>query len=1141
MDDDDDDVPTCPLCLEELDATDRAVKACQCGYQVCLWCLHHIREQLSARCPACRTPYEEQNFKFAEVNPEQAAKEAKERATAKKERERKEKLKEIERERARAVAVSQQKAKSNLKHARILQKNLVYVIGLSLTLAREEVIRRADMFGKFGRMVRILVNRAHPFNADAPGGPSISAYVQYYRDSDASAAVRSMNNAVFDGREIRCAIATTKYCDVFVRSGAASDQNALFHCGNQHCMYYHSISPPEAVLSREEVLARQLGPPPPAHLFLPESRRPHPIPSHFHRTGPPQPLPMTSAPNTSVSAAVSAVPASRSLSTRAPATASSMAMSSVTFNANNQVTNTNVSSNPNAPSSVAIPTDASAGLASIALGQQQIASSARARALAGPGSGRRTGVQPQASSPSPSPQRTPPSSPGRRRSVPRLNRSPGMPDPAASSSMASGTGALSGSGMGSATASAAPFFSPPFSSAQLPSTAGWGSGHSGSSSRSPPRRSPSTSLDDPSRSRSRVQLRRLRDNAPPGFEGAIVPNAPSAPSRPPGFDNPPSNQSISRLQVGSEVKPTAPPVTAVSAPPGFGPGPVASRDSGAEDSGRNDVAAAWSQEASSDEVFSTNDRRSKRPVGQPSQRSGVIAQGDIDSRAELAQVLAKIGGDLGVSSEFQYVKTGPLPLGETAEHAGRQIGGTGESRTPRPQLGSLFGNQSFHGSPQSPIHGSAVSVPFARASAPSVRPKVGATPRRNNSRFDFARMDVPERSGRALDESVQTPQLVATTSLEVNTSSRTGNELDTSIDANGVRSEGRPMSERARIVTQHHSTVTSVPQVARQSRSRFDFADHASSPPKFQHFNQTVLHQTRHSDAVVKGDPVGDAFGETFASLSTAEKLASIFNSAQWSAERLPPMPAYDAQVDQVTIQRPNSAAVTQTNGRASNTPSNALNTSSPDEDRSRASVPRDHPIQFAPPGFREATPGIAPETTAVDNTLTTAGVATNVASGGATIETSEGMSSMHFDESVSSGTESLEEDRKRSRAQRKRDKKARQLREAAERKAMEALSLRSMPAQNVDVPANVKDQRVLAPTGGLREIRNPSPGQILSQPKEPSKQLKPTRLADDPSTFMSVSELEREVEAAKAREAQLQDRLQELQRRIRSYDNVRT
>lgn len=32
--DEEDECPTCPLCLEELDATDRAVKACQCGYQV---------------------------------------------------------------------------------------------------------------------------------------------------------------------------------------------------------------------------------------------------------------------------------------------------------------------------------------------------------------------------------------------------------------------------------------------------------------------------------------------------------------------------------------------------------------------------------------------------------------------------------------------------------------------------------------------------------------------------------------------------------------------------------------------------------------------------------------------------------------------------------------------------------------------------------------------------------------------------------------------------------------------------------------------------------------------------------------------------------------------------------------------------
>lgn len=39
-------------------------------------------------------------------------------------------------------------------------------------------------------------------------------------------------------------------------------------CGNEDCPYLHELAPyPEDVLTREEVLGRQLGPPPPAHLF----------------------------------------------------------------------------------------------------------------------------------------------------------------------------------------------------------------------------------------------------------------------------------------------------------------------------------------------------------------------------------------------------------------------------------------------------------------------------------------------------------------------------------------------------------------------------------------------------------------------------------------------------------------------------------------------------------------------------------------------------------------------------------------------------------------------------------------------------------------------------------------------------------
>ena len=53
----------CPLCVEELDVTDRSFNPCQCGYQVCLWCWHSINEELNGLCPACRQPYEQDRAK----------------------------------------------------------------------------------------------------------------------------------------------------------------------------------------------------------------------------------------------------------------------------------------------------------------------------------------------------------------------------------------------------------------------------------------------------------------------------------------------------------------------------------------------------------------------------------------------------------------------------------------------------------------------------------------------------------------------------------------------------------------------------------------------------------------------------------------------------------------------------------------------------------------------------------------------------------------------------------------------------------------------------------------------------------------------------------------------------------------------
>lgn len=1225
MAEEEEEVPQCPLCLEELDATDRAVEACQCGYQICLWCLHHIREQLNSRCPACRTPYQEQNFKYAQVNPEEAAKEAKERATAKKERERREKMKEIEKERARAAAVSLQKAKSNLKHARILQKNLVYIIGLSLTLAREEVIRRADMFGKFGRMLRILVNRCHPFNADAPGGPSISAYVQYVRDSDASAAVRAMNNAVFDGREIRCAIATTKYCDSFVRNAATtSDPTAAHYCGNQNCMYFHSLST-EETLTREEVLARQLGPPPPAHLFLPAPPNGRPINAQqsIH--------PRLAA----HSVASGLVPAMRP-SARPPIVNSSVMPS--TSSANPSIHPPSSLSSvpiPSTNTSIAVPKNPNNSTGNIS----SESASPRQHLTSETGANLR---------PESSPNRTPPESPRNpRRPGVRLQRSPPSRDNV-SSKYARSTSTSTSS-------------KPLTTSVPLPSTAGWASSQAPPTARSSPRHGQTTLGDVPtSRPRLRFNPRHSREpSPPPGFENRAAMTA-SVPSKPPGFDIPVSSPSSDIRASANSVRPkdlttgtgNPPSTSALPPPPGFGPAPVTITTESAQGS-ENDVAAAWAQEAASDKVFSTDDKRSRTDfVGSDGRGNARIQQDNPDSRSELAQVLAKIGGDLGVSSEFKSVHSSSFFTSEQTKRnpflsgsvrngvSGKMV----HSETPA-SLGSLFGNHATGRSypvPSTPVMSTTVPVNSSGPPPSAAQSSVFSTayrathrnselpiasPRRNTSRFGFAQReitnDVPvPRVPRPVLQARSAPFQVAPQSSHARTS--TSSDMFVRPPAsNEPHKEPVLMNE---LLQSAKPTNPLVPGASRQNRSRFDFADHGSPP-------LTANYRTRATPAaknppLKSSPPVPRSYAThndpiaSIAQLSTQEKLASIFNSAQMSGEALPPMPSFDAHIDPLANSNmsviPSKPVAPNQSNRPFRKVSNSANVATEDKPRVTSILQSRQPL-MPPPGFREATPGISPESTTVDGPSTNSGVAKkSVASGGEISTTKKRKETApqvaSVDEALSSGTDSHEGDRRRAKAQKKREKKIRQQRDSTERNHVERKQKNgkrqaSVPAvQPVQVtqpvkvtqphhtaqtgkatlsvqqphatkavqvkatkPPSVERQRASPAVEPLRPsaLRPPTKSkrnnELASEKKSETvavaethqkstseKQIHgsedgsaavliPSKMSEDPGKYMSVSELEREVEAARAREAQLQDKLLELQRRIRSYDNVRT
>jgi hypothetical protein len=108
--------------MEEIDVYDKYFKPCPCGYQICRFCWNHIKKDLNALCPACRRQYTD-DVDFKPVSPEELA-----RIKLKKKRKEKEKKE------------NENVNRKQLANVRVVQKNLVYILGLPLKLATEEVI-----------------------------------------------------------------------------------------------------------------------------------------------------------------------------------------------------------------------------------------------------------------------------------------------------------------------------------------------------------------------------------------------------------------------------------------------------------------------------------------------------------------------------------------------------------------------------------------------------------------------------------------------------------------------------------------------------------------------------------------------------------------------------------------------------------------------------------------------------------------------------------------------------------------------------------------------------------------------------------------------------------------------------------------
>lgn len=94
----------------------------------------------------------------------------------------------------------------NRKHLaglRVVQKNLVYVVGLNPKSREEDLLQtlRGDQyFGQYGKIVKIVVSKA---KENASGNSSIGVYVTFARKQDAASCIAAVDGSQNGDRTLR--------------------------------------------------------------------------------------------------------------------------------------------------------------------------------------------------------------------------------------------------------------------------------------------------------------------------------------------------------------------------------------------------------------------------------------------------------------------------------------------------------------------------------------------------------------------------------------------------------------------------------------------------------------------------------------------------------------------------------------------------------------------------------------------------------------------------------------------------------------------------------------------------------------------------------------------------------------------------
>ncbi|XP_071738532.1 uncharacterized protein [Rutidosis leptorrhynchoides] len=187
------------------------------------------KDATEGRCPACRTPYDKDRIVGLETKFQRLA------ASSSSRKQKQPKLKQKPTE-----------EKKDLSNVRVIQRKMAYIIGLPLSLADEDLLKRKDYFGQYGKVTKVSLSRTAGGTVQQFVNDTCSVYVTFSKEEEAVRCIQSVHGYVLDGRFLRASFGTAKYCHAWLKN---------MPCNNFACLYLHSIGAEEDSFGKDETAA----------------------------------------------------------------------------------------------------------------------------------------------------------------------------------------------------------------------------------------------------------------------------------------------------------------------------------------------------------------------------------------------------------------------------------------------------------------------------------------------------------------------------------------------------------------------------------------------------------------------------------------------------------------------------------------------------------------------------------------------------------------------------------------------------------------------------------------------------------------------------------------------------------------------